>query len=70
MTLILLLLLCSPGPLIILLLTLLLIIPSMISSRSPLTLARIPSEGESPGPLCGLFFDLRARRILPSALTG
>ena len=61
-------LLCSPGSLIILLITLLLIIPSMTSSRNTLTLARIPSEDESPDPLCGLFSDLGARRILPSAL--
>ena len=61
-------LLCSPGSLIILLLTLLLIIPSMTSSRNTLTLARIPSEDEFPDLLCGLFSDLGARRILPSAL--
>ena len=61
-------LLCSPGPLIILLITLLLIIPSMTSSRNTLTLARIPSEDEFPDLLCGLFSDLGARRILPSAL--
>ena len=61
-------LLYSPGPLIILLITLLLIIPSMTSSRNTLTLARIPSEDGFPDLLCGLFSDLGARRILPSAL--
>ena len=68
MVLILLLLLYAPGSLIILLITLLLIIPSMTSSRNTLTLARIPSEDEFPDLLCGLFSDLGARRILPSAL--
>ena len=70
MVLTLLLLLCTPGSLIILLITLLLIIPSMISSRNTLTLARISSDDESPDLLCGLFSDLGARRILPLALIG